>query len=164
MVKQYPRSDCSTPKFRFSPCTELRPPSSTCSLEALGISNETIAGSDASDGLAGSALKSVFTLMFCVEIAYIASLYGKTSASSVSSADGAIERLAAPRTAFSSYRLPPLIESPSTSKKVVKSCSNGAICSCVPAWTKMKSNSAPRMVVGVPSTQLAVTGSSSAPE
>ena len=126
--------------------------------------NETTAGSDTSGGFNGSAEKSVFTLTFWVDIAYSASLYGKMPASNVSTADGAIERLVAPRTAFSSYTLPPLIESPSTSKKVVNIWLNGAICSCVPACTNLKSNSAARMVVGVPSAQLAVTGSSSAPE
>ena len=109
-------------------------------------------------------MKSVFTLTFCVEVAYSASFSAKNPASIVSAADGAIVRLVAPSTAFSSYKLPPLITSPSTSKKVASIRSKAGICSLVPAYTKRKSNSAARIVVGVPSTQLAVTRSSTEPE
>jgi hypothetical protein len=78
-------------------------------------SNATIAGSDASDGVAGLTLKSVGTFTFRLEIAYSASFRGKMPASNVSAAEDAITRLDAPRIAFSSYTLPPSIASPSTS-------------------------------------------------
>ena len=127
-------------------------------------SKVTIAGSDTSDGVTGLTLKSVFTFTFRVEIAYSASFREKMPASSVSSAVGAISRPLAPRTAFSSYTLPPSIESPSTSKKVMCMRSKAGICSLVPVCTKRKSNSAPRNVAGVPSTHSAVAGSSADPE
>ena len=123
-----------------------------------------IAGSEASDGFAGSAVKSVFTLTLRVEIAYKASLSGNTPASSVSAAEGAIQREVAPSTASSSYTLPPLIESPSTSKTVMYIRMNAGIEMVVPAYTNRKSNSAARIVVGVPSAQDAVTESSCEPE
>jgi hypothetical protein len=123
-----------------------------------------MAGSDAADGLDGSALKSVFTLTFCDAMTYSASFSANVPASSVSAADGAIVRLVAPSTAFSSYTDPSPITSPSTSKKVVCSRSKAGICSLVPAYTKRKSNSAARIVVGVPSAQLAITRSSTDPE
>lgn len=53
---------------------------------------------------------------------------------------------------------------PSTSKKVVCTAPNGAIGVVVPDCTKLKSNSAARSVVGVPSAHLAVAASSAAPE
>ena len=79
------------------------------------IAKDTIAGSDISGGDAGFALKSVFTFTFCVDIAYSASFRKNVPASIVDAADGAITRSVAPRTAFSSYTLPPSIVSPSTS-------------------------------------------------
>jgi hypothetical protein len=142
--------------------SEFLPPSSTWNREVRLRSNVTIAGSDASDGFAGSALKSVGTFTFRVEMAYSASFSGKTPASRC--AKGAIWRLDAPTTASSSYTLPPLITSPSTSKKVVNMRSNAGSCSCEPAYTNLKSNSTALIAVGVPSRQSAVEGSSSAPE
>ena len=111
----------------------------------------TIPGRDTSGGVSGFTVKSVFTFTFRVEIAYCASFKGKVPASSVSAADEAISRLAAPRTAFSSYTLPPPIESPSTSKKVICMRSKAGIGSLTPACTKRKSNSAPRSIEAVPS-------------
>ena len=109
-------------------------------------------------------MKSVFTLWLCVEIAYSASLISKMPASIVSAAEGAMIRSTAPSTASSSYTLPPLIVSPSTSKKVARIRSKAGIGSLVPACTKRKSNSVALIVVGVPSAQLAVVGSSCEPE
>ena len=124
---------------------------------------DTIAGSDTSGGNAGFALKSVFTFTFWVDIAYSASFRWNVPPSIVAAADGAITRSIAPRTAFSSYTLPPSIESPSTSKKVVYRRSNAGVESPVPACTKRKSNSAPRIVVG-PVVHSAVTASSPEPD
>ena len=116
MVKQYPRSDCSSPESVPSTLScELRPPSSTLIREVSVTSKDTIAGRDTSGGFAGSAVKSVPTFTACVAIAYRASLSGKIPASNVSVADEATLRLVAPSTASNSYIVPPLIVSPSTS-------------------------------------------------
>ena len=72
-----------------------------------------MAGSDTDDGVAGSALKSVLTLIFCVEIAYSASDGKNVPPSSVD--DGAISRFSAPEMVTNSYTLPPFTTSPSTS-------------------------------------------------
>ena len=127
-------------------------------------SNDTIAGSDATDGNAGLALKSVRTLAVCVAMAYSASFSEKSPASSVSAADGAIERLCAPRTATSSYKLLSACASPSTSKKVVYSRWKGGMTSVEPVRTKRKSNSAARIVVDVPSAHCALMASIVPPE
>jgi hypothetical protein len=76
---------------------------------------DTIADNDASVGDAGFALKSVFTFTFWVDIAYSASFRWNVPLSIVPAADGAMWVDVAPRTASSSYTLPPSIESPSTS-------------------------------------------------
>ena len=156
IAKQYPRSVCNA--------FDERPPSSTLNADVCVISNDTIAGNETSGGFAGFALKSVGTFILCVAIAYNASFAANMPASSVSSADGAIERLAAPMIAFSSNTLQPSCVSPSTSKKVVYMRSNAPIGSLVPARTNRKSNSAPRIVVCVPSLHAALPCLTDAPE
>lgn len=156
MAKQYPRSDLLG--------TDERPPSSTLKDDVSVSSNDTMPGSETADGVAGFALKSVCTLTLCVAIAYNASFAANMPASSVSAADGAIVRSVAPRIAFSSNTLPSSTVSPSTSKKVMNNRSNALIGSIVPDCTNRKSNSAPRIVVGVPSAHDALAESSAAPE
>ena len=81
--------------------------------DADATSNAAIAGSDADEGVAGLTVKSVSTLMFCVEIAYSASDGKNVPPSSVD--DGASVRLSAPEMVTNSYTLPPFTTSPSTS-------------------------------------------------
>ena len=107
-------------------------------------------------------MKFVLMLMFCVEIAYSASDGKNVPPSKVDV--GAMVRLAAPRIVTNSYTLPPFTTSPSTSKNVVYIEWNGGIDVLVLDRTKRKSNSAARVIVGVPSLQLAVVASSVAPD
>ena len=68
-------------------------------------SNAAIAGSDAAEGVAGSAVKSVGTFTLSVAIAYSAPDGSSTPPSRVDAA--AIKRYDAPNTDTSSYKLPP---------------------------------------------------------
>ena len=116
-------------------------------------SNAAIAGSDTADGVCGSAAKSVCTLTFCCASAAFAPDGSNTPGSSVE--DAARMARDAPSTDTNSYTLPPCATSPSTSKNVVYIRPNGGICVSVPARTNVKSNSAARKIVVVPSTHVA---------
>jgi len=72
-----------------------------------------IAGSDASDGVAGFTLKFVGTFTLCVDIAYRAPDALNTPACRVD--DASIHRVVAPSTDTNSNRSPPFTTSPSTS-------------------------------------------------
>ena len=123
--------------------------------------NVTMAGSDtAGGGSCGLVLKSVGTLMLCVEIAYSASDGRNCPASSVD--DGAIVRLAAPSTDTNSYTAPPFTTSPSTSKKVVCIEPNAGIVVDVPDCTNWNRSSVVRMISAVPSRHVAVARSTAA--